>query len=98
MGRLVPVTIRPWTEKARLFRLQDALGTIGLITRLARPFCGSCNRVRLTADGVLRLCLLRETEMDLLTPLRNGASQDQLREMVLEAVYDKPWGHALAQR
>ena len=97
MGRLVPVNDQTLDGEARRFHLPGALGTIGFIYSVTAPFCGSCNRVRLTADGVLRLCLLRESELDLLTPLRNGASQDQLRTMVLEAVYNKPWGHALAQ-
>ena len=97
MGRLVPVNEQTLDGEARLFHFPGALGTIGFIYSVTAPFCGSCNRVRITADGVLRLCLLRESELDLLTPLRNGASQDQLRQMVLEAVYNKPWGHALAQ-
>ncbi len=97
LGRLMPVNNQTLDGEARLYRLPGALGTIGFIYSVTAPFCGSCNRVRLTADGALRLCLLRESELDLLTPLRNGASQDQLRQMVLEAVYNKPWGHALDQ-
>ena len=97
LGRLMQVNNQTLDGEARLYRLPGALGTIGFIYSVTAPFCGSCNRVRLTADGALRLCLLRESELDLLTPLRNGASQDQLRQMVLEAVYNKPWGHALDQ-
>ncbi len=68
----------------------------GSSPRCRKPFCASCSRARLTADGRLRLCLLREKEVDLLTPMRNGASQDQLREIILEGIWDKPWGHQLA--
>jgi cyclic pyranopterin phosphate synthase len=55
-----------------------------------------CTRARLTADGRLRLCLLREGEVDLLSPLRAGASQDELRQLILDGIWRKPWGHGLA--
>lgn len=82
--------------EARLYRLPGARGTIGLISSVTKPFCASCTRARLTADGVLRMCLLREKEVDLLTPLREGASDDDLRRLILEAIWHKPWGHGLA--
>jgi GTP 3',8-cyclase len=83
--------------EARLFHLPEALGDIGFISSVTQPFCASCNRARLTADGRLRLCLLREGEVDLLTPLRAGASLDDLRSLILEGIWNKPWGHALAE-
>jgi cyclic pyranopterin phosphate synthase len=52
---------------------------------------------RLTADGRLRLCLLREGELDLLAPLRAGASLEGLRQLILDALWLKPWGHGLAE-
>jgi cyclic pyranopterin phosphate synthase len=82
--------------EARVFHLPGAKGDIGFISSVSAPFCASCTRARLTADGILRMCLLREFEMDLLTPLRSGASLEELRRMVLEAVWQKPWGHGLA--
>ncbi|MEW5830577.1 MAG: GTP 3',8-cyclase MoaA [Chloroflexota bacterium] len=82
--------------EARLFRIPGAQGDVGFISSVTMPFCASCTRARLTADGVLRMCLLREKEMDLLTPLRAGASLDDLRQLILEAVWLKPWGHGLA--
>jgi cyclic pyranopterin phosphate synthase len=82
--------------EARLFRLPGGLGDVGFISSVSAPFCASCTRVRLTADGRLRLCLLREGELDVLTPLRNGASLEELRQMILDAVWYKPWGHGLA--
>jgi cyclic pyranopterin phosphate synthase len=82
--------------EARVFHLRGAKGDIGFISSVSAPFCASCTRARLTADGILRMCLLREFEMDLLTPLRRGASLEELRRMVLEAVWQKPWGHGLA--
>ena len=83
--------------EARLFRLQNGIGDIGFISSVTSPFCASCTRARLTSDGVLRMCLLREKEIDLLTPLRAGASLDELRTMILDAVWMKPWGHGLKE-
>lgn len=83
--------------EARLYRLPGAIGDIGIIASISAPFCASCTRARLTADGVLRLCLLRELEVDLLTPLRQGASDEELRHLILNAIWHKPWGHGLAQ-
>jgi cyclic pyranopterin phosphate synthase len=83
--------------EARLFRLHGAQGDIGFISSVSQPFCAACTRARLTADGRLRLCLLREGEVDLLTPLRGGASLDDLRQIILEGIWYKPWGHGLAE-
>jgi cyclic pyranopterin phosphate synthase len=82
--------------EARLFRLPGAQGEIGLISSVTHPFCAACTRARLTADGRLRLCLLREKEVDLLTPLRSGASEAEMRQLILDAIWNKPWGHGLA--
>ena len=87
--------------EARMFQLQradgsPALGQVGFISPVSAPFCASCNRVRLTADGTLRLCLLKDGEIDLKTPLRRGASNDDLAGMIRAAIWRKPWGHDLA--
>jgi len=82
--------------EARLYKFPGALGDVGFISSVTSPFCASCTRARLTADGRLRLCLLREGEVDLLTPLRVGATQDDLREIILDGIWEKPWGHQLA--
>jgi cyclic pyranopterin phosphate synthase len=83
--------------EARLYRFPDGLGTIGFISTVSQPFCATCTRARLTADGRLRLCLLQEREVDLLTPLRSGASQEQLRALILDGIWNKPWGNGLAE-
>ncbi len=83
--------------EARMYRFPGAPGEVGFISSVTQPFCASCNRARLTADGVLRLCLLRDKEIDLLAPLRAGASDDELRQQILDAIWWKPWGHGLAQ-
>lgn len=84
-------------DPSRPFRIAGALGTLGFISSVTEPFCQGCGRVRLTADGKLRLCLLRDDEVDLLTPLREGATFAELRTLMAEGAYHKPWGHGLAQ-
>ncbi len=96
LGRLETANGGQLDGEARVFQLPGAKGNIGFISSVTQPFCTSCTRARLTADGVLRMCLLREYEVDLLTPLRAGAPLNELREMVLDAVWNKPWGHGLA--
>jgi len=96
-GTLEPVNGGKLDGEARLFRLPGACGTLGFISSVSLPFCASCTRARLTADGKLRLCLLREKEVDLLTPLRAGATLEDLRQLIVDNVWDKPWGHGLAQ-
>jgi cyclic pyranopterin phosphate synthase len=83
--------------EARLFRLPGARGDLGFISSVTQPFCASCTRARLTADGRLRLCLLREGEVDLLAPLRAGATIEDLRNLILDGLWNKPWGHGLAE-
>jgi cyclic pyranopterin phosphate synthase len=82
--------------EARIYQFPGAKGTVGFISSVSAPFCASCNRARLTADGVLRLCLLRDKEVDLLTPLRKGATEDDLRKIILDGIWWKPWGHGLS--
>ena len=95
-----PLEIRNGGEldgEVRLFHVPEAQGDIGFISSVTVPFCASCARARLTSDGILRTCLLREHEIDLLTPLRGGASLEDLRNIVVEALWEKPWGHGLAE-
>jgi len=97
LGSLEEVNGGELDGEARLFRLPGARGDLGFISSVTEPFCASCTRARLTADGRLRLCLLREGEVDLLTPLRDGASLEDLRQLILDGIWQKPWGHGLAQ-
>lgn len=95
-GPLVSVNGGKLDGEARLFHIPGAIGDVGFISSVTQPFCASCNRARLTADGRLRLCLLREGEVDLLTPLRDGADLEELRQLILDGIWHKPWGHGLA--
>jgi GTP 3',8-cyclase len=84
-------------DPAKHYRLAGAKGRLGFISSVTEPFCSGCNRLRLTSDGRLRLCLLRDDEADLLTPLRAGADFATLRRIMAEAAYRKPWGHRLEE-
>ena len=83
--------------EARLYRLPGAAGCVGFISPVTKPFCADCNRLRLTADGVLRLCLLRDNEADLRPLLRGGADDAEIAAFIRQAVHRKPWGHGLAE-
>lgn len=83
--------------EAKLYRIAGAAGCIGFISPVSKPFCADCNRLRLTADGVLRLCLLRDHEVDLRPLLRGGADDAALTATIRAAVFEKPWGHGLEQ-
>ena len=83
--------------EARVFRIHGAKGTLGFISSVTQPFCAGCNRARLTADGRIRLCLLRDTEVDLKTPIRAGATDEDLSKIIRDGVWRKPWGHGLGK-
>jgi cyclic pyranopterin phosphate synthase len=95
LGPLTEIAGHDPRDPARPYRLHNARGSIGFISSVSAPFCSTCNRLRLTADGKLRLCLLRDGEYDILTPLRAGMSLTQLKQEILAATYYKPWGHGL---
>jgi cyclic pyranopterin phosphate synthase len=95
VGPLHPIDEGRLDGEARLYRLAGARAAVGFISTLTNPFCASCSRVRLTADGHLRLCLLRDDEGDLLTPLRHGATDAELAAMIRSLIWRKPWGHGL---
>jgi cyclic pyranopterin phosphate synthase len=82
-------------DPSRPYRIPGAPGRLGFISSVTAPFCAGCTRLRLTADGRLRLCLLHEDEVDLLTPLRKGASYEEIKSIIKEAAWRKPWGHRL---
>jgi cyclic pyranopterin phosphate synthase len=78
---------------ARVYRFADGRGSIGFINPVSEPFCGDCNRIRLTADGRLRTCLFSLNETDLRGPLRAGADDADLEEIVRGAVWRKELKH-----
>jgi len=92
LGPMEPSNNGNLDGEARIFHLPGAQGDIGFISSVTSPFCDSCTRARLTADGRLRLCLLRENEVDLLKPLRAGATLEDLRRVILDGIWFKTLG------
>jgi GTP 3',8-cyclase len=82
---------------ARRYRFADGKGEIGFISPVTEPFCGDCNRIRLTAEGMLRTCLFSMNETDLRAPLRDGASDDEIEEIVRDAVWRKELKHHVGE-
>jgi cyclic pyranopterin phosphate synthase len=80
---------------AELFRVDGGPGTVGVIASVTRPFCGDCDRVRLTADGQVRNCLFARDESDLRTALRAGASDEEIADRWRAAVAPKLPGHGI---
>ena len=78
---------------ARVYRFADGVGRIGFVNPVSEPFCGDCDRIRLTADGRLRTCLFSLNETDLRSPLRAGADDSELDRIVREAVWRKELKH-----
>ena len=78
-----------------LFRVAGTGYSVGVIASVSKPFCGACDRVRLTADGQIRNCLFARTESDLRTPLRTGASDSELAARWVAAVAGKQPGHGI---
>ncbi len=79
------------------WRYLDGRGTVGVIPTVTKPFCGDCDRVRMTADGQFRTCLFATTEFDLLKMMRAGATDDQVAQEIQRAVGTKWAGHQINQ-
>jgi cyclic pyranopterin phosphate synthase len=92
VGPLVELEREPHAT-ARVFRFADGAGTMGFVEPVSRPFCADCDRLRLTADGRLRTCLFSLRETDLRGPLRDGASDGELAEVIRAAVWRKELKH-----
>ncbi|MBI2866647.1 MAG: GTP 3',8-cyclase MoaA, partial [Chloroflexi bacterium] len=95
LAPLEPVANHKGAGPARYYRWPGAVGTVGFISPVSECFCSECNRLRLTADGKLRPCLLHDTEVDLRHHLRQGASVPQLQEVIRQGVNLKPENHLL---
>jgi cyclic pyranopterin phosphate synthase len=93
--------VRRGSEPAELFRYRDGHGEVGVIASVTQPFCGSCDRIRLTSEGGLRNCLFATDEVDLRAILRGGGSAEAVEEAlasaIVESVRAKAEGHAIGQ-
>ena len=105
LGRLEPVKSVHMDGPARLFNLipqkekreGDRFGRLGFISPISHKFCDRCNRLRLTSEGKLRSCLLTDQETDLKSVLRSGGSDDEISQMLIQTILDKPKGHNLQE-
>ena len=95
LGELEPAKMSTGGGPACYYRLPGASGTLGFITPISEHFCYRCNRLRLTADGQLRPCLLSDQEVDLRTPLRGGADVADIKGLLLQGIRLKPMQHHL---
>ncbi len=83
---------------AEVFKFKHALGSFGFISPMSNKFCSSCNRLRLSSDGILKPCLHSEIKVDLRQPLRQGRDEEGIRKIIEEAVKLKPKEHALDKK
>ncbi|NWG04085.1 MAG: GTP 3',8-cyclase MoaA [Syntrophaceae bacterium] len=95
LGKLTPVPQGPWDGPAKRFRIERAIGEIGLIGAISNHFCDDCNRLRLTPDGKIRTCLFSDEEIDVKELLRNGGADHDLKEKLLIAIKKKPERHPI---
>jgi GTP 3',8-cyclase len=95
LGGLTLINGQGFDGPAKRMAYDGAKGEIGLISPLSEHFCPQCNRLRLTAEGRLRVCIFSENETDLRTPMRQGASDEELKNIFHQAVDQKPESHSL---
>jgi cyclic pyranopterin phosphate synthase len=95
LGPIVPVPSPNPSDESRNFRFEGGKGVLGFISPVSEPYCGTCNRMRLTADGRFHLCLLNDDELDVKRALRSGAGIEEVAGILTRAVGAKPTGHRL---
>jgi cyclic pyranopterin phosphate synthase len=89
-----PLETEP-SSTSRTFTFADGVGELGFINPVSQPFCGTCNRLRLTADGQIRTCLFSIDEWDLRGALRSGASDEAVAQVLIDAVAHKELKHKI---
>lgn len=97
-GPLVQITTGDASETARRYTFSDGIGEVGFINPVSEPFCSSCDRIRLTADGQLRTCLFATEETDLRAILRSDADDEQIASTLREAVWHKELKHYIGDK
>ena len=97
-GPLVPITSGDPSETARRYTFSDGIGEVGFINPVSEPFCSTCDRIRLTADGQLRTCLFSTEETDLRAVLHSGASDEELIQAIRQAVWNKELKHYIGDK
>ncbi|MBI1827754.1 MAG: GTP 3',8-cyclase MoaA [Planctomycetes bacterium] len=95
LGPLTELSNSNLSDESRNYQAAGAIGVIGFISPVSEPYCGTCNRMRLTADGKLHLCLLHDDEIDIREAIRAGRD-DEIETALVSAVHHKPIGHDLS--
>jgi cyclic pyranopterin phosphate synthase len=98
IGAELPIELAPGQDPsapATVYRYRDGSGTVGVIASVTRPFCGHCDRIRLTADGQIRTCLFSLKEYDFRNAMRAGADDEEIRRLLYAAVWRKEPGHLI---
>ena len=94
-GPLIPLPVTNASDESKNFRFEHGRGVVGFISPVSEPYCGGCNRMRLTADGRFHLCLLNDDEMDVKKAIRQGGGLEAVAAILGKAVAAKPTGHRL---
>jgi GTP 3',8-cyclase len=97
-GPMIPVDRANSSQPAVDFRYADGQGSVGFINSVTEPFCGTCNRLRITADGKLRNCLFATDEWDVRALIRGDATDQQIADFVIDCVQNKKPGHLINQQ
>lgn len=97
-GPLTPVTASDLSETACRYTFCDGIGEVGFINAVSEPFCASCDRIRLTADGQLRTCLFATRETDLRSVIRGGADDELVASQLRQAVWQKELKHFIGEK
>ena len=95
LGPLTSLVNQNPADESKNYRLGGAPGVLGFISPVSEPYCGSCNRMRLTADGKFHLCLLNDDELDVRAAIRGGGGEAAVVQILMKAVGQKPTGHRL---
>ena len=96
LGPLQPIEALDPSDESRNYRAPGGRGVVGFISPVTEAYCGTCNRMRLTADGRFHLCLLNDDELDVRRTIRDGGTISDVAGVLLRAVAHKPTGHQLA--
>jgi GTP 3',8-cyclase len=97
LGALIPLPSASASDESKNYRFENGRGVVGFISPVSEPYCGSCNRMRLTADGRFHLCLLNDDELDVKRVLRTGGRTEDVAAVLARAVGLKPTGHRLEE-
>jgi cyclic pyranopterin phosphate synthase len=100
LAEVLPLRTLPQThagETARRYTFEDSVGEVGIIAPVSQAFCGQCSRVRLTSDGKIRTCLFSTFEHDLYNSMRQGATDDELAELIVSAIQLKEARHHIGE-